>query len=98
MAGRSDGVLVGVLAVAFRDGGGPAGQEPERVFGGRTGLGGVEGQREPGLGRKVYRVVGNFDHAGDRVAEVLDPGVVQPDVVRVPEGAELRAADGEFTD
>jgi hypothetical protein len=41
---------------------------------------------------------GNFDHADDRVAEVLDPGVVQPDVVRGPAGAELRAAGGKFTD
>src|SRR5215469_13612337 len=77
VAGRAGRLLSGALAVGFWDGGGPAGQELERVFGGGTGLGGVEGQHEAGLGWEVHRVVGNFDHADDRVAEALDPGVVQ---------------------
>src|SRR5215472_8301213 len=44
VAGRAGRLLAGVLAVAFGDGGGPAGQQPERVFGWGIGLGGVEGQ------------------------------------------------------
>jgi len=98
VASRAECLRAGVLAVAFWGGGGPAGQKLERVFGGGTGLGGVEGQHEPGLGGEVHRGVGNFDHAGNRVAEALDPGVVQLDVVRGPAGAELRAVGGEFTD
>src|SRR5215472_4981162 len=98
VAGRAGRLLAGVLVVAFWGGGGPAGQKPERVFGWGTGLGGVEGQHEPGLGGEVHRGVGNFDDADDRVAEALDPGVVQLDVVRGPAGAELRAGGGEFTD
>src|SRR5262249_20194789 len=47
---------------------------------------------------EVHRGVGHFDHADGRVAEALDPGVVQLDVVRGPAGAELRAAGGQFTD
>src|SRR5262249_51321889 len=86
VAGRAGRLPAGVLAVAFWDGGGPAGQKPERVFGWGTGLGGVEGQHEPGLGWEVHRGVGDFDHADDRVAEALDPGVVQLDVVRGPAG------------
>src|SRR5215813_968853 len=98
VAGRAGRLLAGVLVVAFWGGGGPAGQKPERVFGWGTGLGGVEGQHEPGLGGEVHRGVGNFDDADDRVAEALVPGVVQLDVVRGPAGAELRAGGGEFTD
>src|SRR5215469_17361897 len=75
--GRAGRLLAGVSAVAFWGGGGPAGQQPERVFGWGPGLGGVEGQHEPGLGWEVHRGVGDFDHADDRVAEALDPGVVQ---------------------
>jgi hypothetical protein len=50
----------------------------------------VTGQHEPGLGWKVHRVVGNFDHADDRVAEVLDPGADVPNkrCVRVREGGQ----------
>jgi hypothetical protein len=98
VVGRAECLLAGVLAVAFWDGGGPAGQKPERVFGWGTGFGGVEGQHEPGRGWEVHRGVGNFDHADDRMAEVLDPGVVQLDVVRGPAGAELWAVRGEFPD
>src|SRR5215469_3031898 len=73
VAGRAGCLLAGVLAVVFWAGGGPAGQQPERVFGRGTGLGGVEGQHEPGLGWEVHRGVGNFELADDRVAEALDP-------------------------
>src|SRR5262245_40176323 len=40
VAGRAGRLRASVLAVAFWDGGGPAGQKPERVFGWGTGLGG----------------------------------------------------------
>jgi hypothetical protein len=49
-------------------------------------------------GGKRHRVEGDVEEAGDRVPEVLGPGLVQPDVVLSPPAAELPAAGREFAD
>src|SRR5829696_3911567 len=77
--------------------GGPAGEECERVMRGGTGLGGVGGHREPGVGWEWQLLEREGKLADDGMAEALGAVVVEADVVGDPAGAELVAAGGELT-
>ena len=69
------------------------------MCGGRGGFGGVDGEREAGVGDHVDAFVGEFEVADDGVVkELLGAGAVEPDVVRAPPAAEVLAAGGQLAD
>jgi len=75
-------------------GGGPAGEELEGVVGGRARLGGVGGEGEAFVGFDGHGLEHEVEVPDGWVAEVLEAGAVQADVVGCPEGAEFVAAGG----
>ena len=64
----------------------------------RGGLGGVQGQRESGVGEHVHALVGQVEVADVAVVEGLGARAVVSDVVGAPTAAELLAAGGDLTD
>ena len=77
---------------------GPAGQQPQRVPGGRTGLGGVDEERQPGVGREIQALVHKTEVPDRGVPELLESGVMLAHVGGRPPGAELLTARGKFPD
>jgi hypothetical protein len=63
-----------------------------------AGLGGVGEERQPRVGDEVEPVVGEVEVADDEMVEVLDAGVVEPDLVCGPPGAERPALRCELAD
>jgi hypothetical protein len=77
---------------------GPAGQELQTVVGGSARLGGVGGEGKSLVGFEDHGLERQVEEADGWVAEVLDAGAVQADVVCGPQGAECFAAGGQFAD
>src|SRR6202040_407770 len=80
------------------EGGGPGGEELERVVRWGTRLGGIGGDPQAAVGGEVEGLVGKGEVADGGVMEPLDPGAVEADVVRGPPGAEVLAAGGQLAD
>jgi hypothetical protein len=83
--------------VGWLVGGGPAGEEPESVVGGRARLGAEDDQGQARVGGQLHHVVGKVHVADDGVPEVLEPGAVQLNVVGAPTDAEFVAAGGQLS-
>ena len=77
---------------------GPAGQQVERLGRAAAGLGAVDADVQPVVGRQLHDLVAELEIADDGVVQPLDAGLVVADVVRGPPGAELRAAGGQLPD
>src|SRR5437773_2437708 len=96
---RSRSALVGRARPLGRvDGGRPAAEELERLFGARTGLGGVGEDRQPVVGGEVQPVVAQAELADLGMMELLDAGVVEAHVVRGPATAKCLALRCELAD
>jgi hypothetical protein len=79
---------------------GPAGEELEPVLGGGPGFGAVDGEVEDPVVvcGEVQGVVDEVERPDLGVVELLLAGVVDPDVVCGPPGAELLAERGQLAD
>jgi hypothetical protein len=64
----------------------------------RAGLGGVGGEGESLVGFEGHCLEHEVKEANGRMAEVLEAGAVQADVVGGPQGAEFLAAGGQLAD
>lgn len=92
------GLVLTVGRLGFGEGGGPAGEEFEGFVGGGARFGAEGGEGQAGIGGQGNGFEGKADLADGGMAEVLDAGVVEADVVRCPQGAELLASGSEFAD
>jgi hypothetical protein len=79
-------------------GGGPAGQEGERIGGRGGGFGGVDEEFPSGVGGEVGAFEEKVEAADDGVVEVFLAGGVATDVVGAPLGAEVVAEGGQLAD
>src|ERR1700730_12818623 len=96
---RSTSALVGsVLRLSGVGGGRRAAEELERLFGARTGLGGVGEDRQAGVCWKVHPGEAQAELADHGMVEVLDADVVEAHIVRGPTGAERLAVGRELAD
>src|SRR4051812_8527098 len=96
---RSTSALVGrVRRLGGVGGGRPAAEQLERLFGPRSGLGGVGEDRQAVVGGEVETVEAQSELADDRMVKVLDASVVEADVVRGPADAERFAVCRELAD
>lgn len=77
---------------------GPAGQQTQRVPGGGTGLGGIDEQRQAGVGGEIQALVHEVEVPDHGMPEMLEPGVVLAHVVGRPPRTELLTARGKFPD
>jgi hypothetical protein len=80
------------------DRGRPGTEELERLFGARTGLGGVGEDRQPVVCSEVQPVVAQAELADRGMVELLDTGVVEAHVVRGPTRPERLAVCCELAD
>src|SRR3989442_3036335 len=80
------------------DGGRPAAEELERLFGARARLGGVGEDRQPVVCGEVQPVVAQAELTNHGMVELLDTVVVEAHVVRGPAGAERLALCCELAD
>jgi hypothetical protein len=76
----------------------PAPEEVERLLGLRTGLSGVGEDGETGVRTELHHLEREAEISDDRVVNMLDPGLVNADVVRRPSGAELLALRRQLPD
>lgn len=82
----------------FTIGGSPTGQQVHGLLGRRPRLGGVDRQRQTGIGLQLHPRVGQRHLTDDRMPEGLEAESVVPHVVRVPAATELRASRRELPD
>src|SRR5437762_10550633 len=69
---------------------GPAGEQVERLPGGRAGWGGVGDDGEPGISGDLQGVIAEREVTGDRVVERLDAAAVVLHIVSRPADPEDR--------
>ena len=93
---RSDaGAVAGVRLV---QGGGPAGEQRQPVGRGGVGLGAVDHQRHPRVGRHGHGLERQVQLTDHGVMDVLEAGAVEADVVGGPAAGELVTAGGQLPD
>src|SRR2546422_5547204 len=96
---RSPSALVGRgRRLSEVDGGRPAAEELERLFGARARLSGVGEDRQPVVCGEVQPVVAQTELTNHGMVELLDTGLVEAHVVPGPAGAEHLALCCELAD